>query len=255
MTTHAFPSLPSLEALLEDEAFHLLYQPILEGNAPRIAGIEVLLRFRTKEPGLFPPGPDILVPRLEEAGLIGEMTSRIVGRVARDLSRTVVNPFWSLHLNVSPLQILSEPGRCRLEKDLEAFAAIHRHSLVLEITENRFRISKKTWGRLAEWMEDLQMKIGDLSWYLDDFGRGENFETLDLPIQGMKIDRAFSTQESLRPLRAIAQIAKGFGWNVVAEGIETREELRRIRSVGITNFQGHLAWKPLPIDQFKGIRC
>ncbi|EQD24260.1 MAG: hypothetical protein D084_Lepto4C00512G0001, partial [Leptospirillum sp. Group IV 'UBA BS'] len=118
----------------------------------------------------------------------------------------------------------------------------------------RFRIPKNECGKLGLWMDTLMVRTGDLCWYLDDFGRGENFDVLDLPVQGLKIDRGFSTEGSVRPLKAIAQVAKSLGWDIIAEGIETRQDLQRVRNAGVPDFQGYLAWKPLPINKLKEIK-
>ena len=238
----------SLESTLRDETISLVYQPILSGSECRITGVEALTRVGKGDPSL---STELFISRMEEEGLIASLTSLIIGRIANDLTRNVINPFWKIHINVSPLQILSPSGRNRLEEDLRAFSEIHPHTLALELTENRFRIPRRECGPLGVWMETLKFRSGDLCWFLDDFGRGENFDALDLPVMGLKIDRGFSTRGSLRPLKAIARIASVLGLETIAEGIETREDLHRIRSAGILDFQGHLAWKPLPLEKLK----
>ena len=191
---------------------------------------------------------------MEEEGLIESLTSLIIRRVSSDLARIVINPFWKIHINVSPLQIGTASGRERLAEDLRIFGEMHRHTLVLEVTENRFRIPRRECGPIAVWMEAMKYRSGDLCWFLDDFGRGENFDVLELPVQGLKIDREFSTQGTLRPLKAIARIASVLGLETIAEGIETREDIHRIRSAGIIDFQGYLAWRPLPLEKLKELR-
>ncbi len=239
----------SLESTLKNEAIALVYQPILSGSECRITGVEALTRVGKGD--ISSPSTELFISRMEEEGLIASLTSLIIGRIANDLTRNVINPFWKIHINVSPLQILSPSGRDRLEGDLRAFSDIHSHTLALELTENRFRIPRRECGPLGVWMETLKFRSGDLCWFLDDFGRGENFDALDLPVTGLKIDREFSTRGSLRPLKAIARIAAGLGLETIAEGIETREDLHRIRSAGILDFQGYLAWKPLPLEKLK----
>ena len=240
-----------LEIVLRERTFQLLYQPIFSGDSFKITGVEVLTRLSL---GGQSVSPDRFIPRMEEEDLIENLTSLIFERVGDELSKAVLNPFWRIHINISPLQILSDSGKNRLEEDIRSFENLHRHSLVLEITENRFRIPKNECGRLGRWMDAMMVNSWDLCWYLDDFGRGENFDVLDLPVQGLKIDRGFSTGGSVRALKAIAQIAKNLGWDIIAEGIETREDLQRIKNAGIPDFQGYLAWKPLPIHQLKDLK-
>ena len=242
----------SLEQVLKEEKFHLVYQPIIEGSDCRIAGVEVLAR--AGQSGITSVATDIFISRMEEEGLIESLTSLIIRRVSSDLARIVINPFWKIHINVSPLQIGTASGRERLAEDLRIFGEMHRHTLVLEVTENRFRIPRRECGPIAVWMEAMKYRSGDLCWFLDDFGRGENFDVLELPVQGLKIDREFSTQGSLRPLKAIARIASVLGLETIAEGIETREDIHRIRSAGIIDFQGYLAWRPLPLEKLKELR-
>ena len=240
-----------LAIVLRERTFQLLYQPIFSGEFFKITGVEVLTRLTL---GGQSVSPDRFIPRMEEEGLIENLTSLIFERVGDELSKAVLNPFWRIHINISPLQILSESGKNRLEEDICAFENHHRHSLVLEITENRFRIPKNECGKLGQWMETMMIRTGDLCWYLDDFGRGENFDVLDLPVQGLKIDRGFSTGGSVRALKAITQVAKSLGWDIIAEGIETREDLQRVKNAGVPDFQGYLAWKPLPIHQLKDLK-
>ena len=242
----------SLEQVLKEEKFHLVYQPILSIPSRRITGVEVLAR--PGQSGIASVSTDIFISRMEEEGLIESITSLIIRRVSSDLARVVINPFWKIHINVSPLQIGTASGRERLAEDVLTFGEMHRHSLVLELTENRFKIPRRECGPIAVWMETMKYRSGDLCWFLDDFGRGENFDALDLPVHGLKIDREFSTRGSLRPLKAIARVASVLGLETIAEGIETREDLQRIRSAGILNFQGYLAWRPLPLEKLKELR-
>jgi len=250
-TAESALSRPTLESAINDESIMLLYQPIIEGSERKISGVEVLTR--AGKSGLPSVSTDLFIARMEEEGLIDSLTSLIIRRVGVDLTRNVINPFWKIHINISPLQILSGEGRSRLEEDVRAFSDIHHHSLVLELTENRFRIPRRECGTLGIWMETLKFRSRDLCWFLDDFGRGENFDALDLPVSGLKIDRDFSTRGSLRPLKAIAKIAAVLGLETIAEGVETREDLQRIRTAGILDFQGYLAWKPLPLEKLKDL--
>lgn len=241
------------DSFLEDlmARLYLVYQPIVGGNPLRIHGVEVLSRFRPGSSDQPPPSPGEIVGRIESAGQIEVMTRCVFERLTSDLHRVVINPFWPLHVNISPLQVSMDPGRLHLERDLEKFWGHHRNSLILEITENRHRLSKKKWGSIGEWMEDLTRRDGDLGWFLDDFGRGENFDVLDLPFQGIKIDRDFVISDSPRPIRAIARIAEMFGWSLVAEGVESREELKRLKPYKIDYFQGNLAYRPMPIEKLR----
>ena len=251
ITVDSSLSVFDLAIILRERTFQLLYQPIFSGESFKITGVEVLTRLTL---GGHAISPDRFIPRMEEEGLIENLTSLIFERVGDELSKACLNPFWRIHINISPLQILSESGKNRLEEDICAFENHHRHSLVLEITENRFRIPKNECGKLGQWMETMMIRTGDLCWYLDDFGRGENFDVLDLPVQGLKIDREFSTGGSVRALKAITQVAKSLGWDIIAEGIETREDLQRVKNAGVPDFQGYLAWKPLPIHQLKDLK-
>jgi len=248
-TADSVLSRPALESAIREEAIALVYQPIIEGSERKISGVEVLARAGI---GPLPSvSTDLFIARMEEEELIDSLTSLIIRRIGADLTRHVINPFWRIHINVSPIQILSGPGRERLEEDLSSFSDIHRHSLVLELTENRFRIPRRECGTLGLWMETLKFRSCDLCWFLDDFGRGENFDALDLPIDGLKIDRDFSTRGSLRPLKAIVRIADALGLDTIAEGVETMQDLQRIRAAGILDFQGYLAWRPLPAEKLK----
>lgn len=242
---------PAFETALLEGAFSLAYQPIVSGKDSCVVGFEVLTRLTLQGKEV---APNIFIPHAEETGFIERLTSWVFCRLATELSRTVVNPFWRVHINVSPLQLLESPGRERLKRDIHSFAAVHHHSLAIEITENRFVLSKNDCEHIGILMKEMARGTSDISWYLDDFGRGENFDLLRLPIHGLKIDREFSTSGSTGPLKTVELIARTFGLDVIAEGIETHTDYLRIRKAGVTCFQGFLAWKPLSINELKDLK-
>ncbi|MHB8368901.1 MAG: EAL domain-containing protein [Leptospirales bacterium] len=239
------------ETALREGAFSLVYQPIVSGSDSCVMGFEVLTRLSLRGNEV---SPNVFIPHAEKNGFIDRLTSWIFGRLATELSRAVINPFWRVHINVSPLQLLESSGRDRLKRDLRSFVEVHHHSLAIEITENRFVLSKNDCEHIGVWMKEVGRGTSDISWYLDDFGRGENFDALRLPIHGLKIDREFSTSGSTSPLRTVEMIARTFGLDVIAEGIETHTDYLRIRKAGVTCFQGFLAWRPLSINQLKDLR-
>lgn len=249
-TTGREPLEIGFDEALRKNSFSLVYQPIVSIGEGRILGVEVLTRLTLHGEVV---DPDVFIVRAEETGAIDSLTSWVIRRVGEDLDRVGLPPFWAIHVNVSPVQIMHSEGRFQLEQDIASFLCLHPRGLVLEVTENRFRIPKNAFGDLRKWMKDLD-QTADIHWYLDDFGRGENFDALSLPIRGIKIDRDHSTHGSLLPLRTTESIARNFGFHCVAEGIETKEDLLRVRRAGITRFQGYLAWKPLPIEALRNLK-
>ena len=238
-----------------DELF-VDYQPIVSLRSRTLIGFEALVRWRHPECGLVPPKE--FIPVAEETGLIlniGETVLRSACRQAREWLETYPSsPPLFVSVNLSVKQF-NEPGLVEnIAHLLEEFDLPPR-CLKLEITESVFSDNIEAAVKLLTQLRNLGVQLS-----IDDFGTG--YSSLSylqrFPIDTLKIDRSFVTQmmeneENLAIVRTIVALAQNLGMDVVAEGVETEDQLRLLRKLECENGQGFLFSTPLgggQLDEF-----
>ena len=236
-----------LRRALERGELSLVYQPIVDLRDGRTRSIEALLRWTHPERG--PIGPDVFIPVAEETGLIVEIGRWVletaVGQVARWQHTQPGARGLGVTVNVSGRQLFHEslvPDVERVIRD----SGIAPGTLGLEITESVLMDEDAVTV-----LEALRERGARLS--LDDFGTG--YSSLSylkrFPLHTLKIDRSFiaglgAEQEDKALVATIMSMARTLGLDVVAEGVETVEQLRRLRELGCDRAQGFLLARPLP---------
>jgi diguanylate cyclase (GGDEF)-like protein/PAS domain S-box-containing protein len=244
------PELMQLEsdlrrALLRDE-FRLHYLPIIDVETGRIEGIEALLRWAHPQRGLVPP--DEFVPFAEETGLIVPIGQWVLGTASREfqsLRNAGRAEGMSLNVNFSSKQLLQSDLVEQLEEMLRETHLVP-HDLVLEITETAFQHSEQAAQRLG------QLKARGFRLFMDDYGTG--YSSLNslyrFQLDSLKIDRSLfrgGSPQGQAPelVKTIVAFAKDLGKQVVAEGVETAEQLRFVREIGCGSAQGFFFSPPL----------
>jgi len=241
-----------LRQALENEEFVLHYQPKVHLTSGKITGAEALIRWNDPKTGLVPPAR--FIPILEETRLIHEVGRWALGKAIEDYRRwcTAGLPAVRIAVNVSPLQLRSRSFVAEIEEAIRGFADA-ASGLELEITESLI-------------MEDVEHSVASLlairalgvTIAIDDFGTG--FSSLSylskLPVHTLKVDRAFivdmnSGASGLTLVSVIINLAHALKLNVVAEGVETEEQLRQLRRLRCDEMQGYLFGKPVPVDVFE----
>ena len=230
-----------LAAALERREFHLEYQPIVSMQDGRITGLETFLRWRHPELGMVPPDQFIQVaaesPLIHDLGFwVLEQTCEQINRWRGHLPQNNVPP---VGVNVMGRQIFHEGFLERVREMLERHG-IQGRQVRLDIGEaDLMRDAEKA----AEVLDRLQGMGIDVA--IDDFGTGYSSLSLlhDLPVRALKIDRSFvsNRREKLRKwgvARTIVELAKNLEVEVIAEGIETREQFLAMRQAGCTQAQG-----------------
>ena len=232
------------------------YQPIVSLQNRTLIGFEALVRWRHPEFGLVPPQD--FIPVAEETGqilTIGQAVLESACRQAREWhDRYPASPPLFVSVNLSVKQF-NQPGLVEnIASLLEEFKLPPR-CLKLEITESVFSDNIEAAVGLLTQLRDLGVQLS-----IDDFGTG--YSSLSylqrFPIDTLKIDRSFVTQmmeneENLAIVRTIVALAQNLGMDVVAEGVETEEQLRLLRKLECENGQGYLFSSPLggrQLDQF-----
>jgi diguanylate cyclase (GGDEF)-like protein len=235
-----------MRAALPDGQFELHYQPVLNLQRNEIVGVESLVRWRHPERGMISPGE--FIPLAEETGFIvplGEWVIRQACSAAADWPDHV-----KVAVNLSAAQFRS-PGLIQVVMSALASSGLAPDRLELEITESILLQDSAATIATLHRLRDLGMHIA-----MDDFGTGYSSLSYlrSFPFDKIKIDRSFvnditASTGSLNIVRAVAAMAKGFGMQCTAEGVETQEQLDAIRSEGCTEMQGFLLSKPLPAHQ------
>ena len=236
-------------ALRRDE-LELHYQPRLNLHDGQIVGLEALVRWRHGERGLLPPSE--FVPLAEQSGLIVPLGYWVISRALRDMQALRERGLAPLHMAVNlsfrqfqDSQLLSTLSRLIAERGVEA------QWLEFELTETavmrRSDLVKQTMDALG--------RLG-VRFSLDDFGTGfSSFVHLNsLPIALLKIDKSFVggmelREENRKLVHAMINLAHNLHLEVVAEGVETPEQLALLRSFGCDQAQGYLISKPLPLAE------
>ncbi len=239
--------LGALRLAIEHDEFRLVYQPMLDLDGGYITGVEALLRWNSAEFGEV--GPAVFIPLAEEAGLIERIGEFVLYRACTQLrewlNRGLTNI--TMSVNLSALQLLRNELTQRLCEIL-AELNLAPESLELELTESVLMANPELAIHTLDRLHSLGVAIA-----IDDFGTG--YSSLSylkrLPIDTLKIDRSFVGDITTDPddeaiTKTIISMAHSLGLDVVAEGVETLEQLEYLHEQGCDVIQGH--WLSPPLD-------
>jgi diguanylate cyclase (GGDEF)-like protein len=244
-----------LRHALERKEFELAYQPIVNVEDRRITGVEALLRWTSAKLGPVPP--DKFIPVAEETGLIvpiGEWVLKTAVAQALEWERRGLRDL-KMGVNVSVRQIRHPDFFERLQRILGFDFGSRQIRLAVEVTESELMNNMEIFvGTLKE-----IRKLGLLV-YIDDFGTGYSSLSYlkELPIDTLKIDRSFirdiaADSSSLSMAMGIIAIANSLGLDVVAEGVETEEQLAILNDLGCGSAQGYLFSRPAPAKTIEAL--
>jgi diguanylate cyclase (GGDEF)-like protein len=255
MNVQAFERLSlerSLRRALEREEFSLHYQPQVDLESGRIVGMEALLRWQHPEMGLVPPVR--FIPILEETGLIFEVGAWVIHTACEQVKRWEEAGLGTLRIaaNISARQFeqngLSETiSRCISEFGLQPGC------LELELTESMIMEDpEKSRIMLKRLKSERAVRIS-----VDDFGTGySSLSYLKLfPLDGLKVDKSFvqdvpEDENDAAIVSTIVALSHALNLEVVAEGVETREQLDFLRERGCDRVQGYYFSPPVTADEF-----
>lgn len=235
-------------AIIENELF-LIYQLRVHLSTLQITGVEALLRW--KHPSLGILTPDQFMALAEQSGLIMPLTlwllnealrqCRIWNQESRKLTVAVNLSPWNLQSSVLPEQI----------RGLVASSGVPAPQLELEITENALMTNPREAEQTLTAIKEIGLKLS-----VDDFGTG--YSSLAhlhrLPIDAIKIDKSFVRKLATQSrdaviVRSTIQLAHNLGLKVVAEGVENRETLRMLITMGCDMAQGYYISHPRPAEE------
>jgi EAL domain-containing protein (putative c-di-GMP-specific phosphodiesterase class I) len=219
------------------------YQPQIDVASGQIVAVESLSRWMHPELGM--QSPLVFIPIAEEFGMIDEVGDYMVGEACqlalelreRDLAIEVA-------VNVSALQLASAAFFEHLEQ-LVADLRLTPGALTLEVTESRFIANRPQVSRRLGRLRDVGIDVS-----IDDFGVGHSSveQVLALPANELKIDRMIVQDQTATNgalLATIVRLVRDRGMRTVAEGVETEQQLDRVRELGCDRAQGYLIGYPM----------
>ena len=241
-----------LRIALEQDQFVLHYQVQVDEQGERV-GVEALVRWIHPERGMISPAR--FIPVAEDNGLILPLGNWVLDTACRQLARWARDPqldHLTLAVNVSANQLRQDDFVDRVRATLERTGA-PASRLKLELTESALIHDIETII-----CKMTELKAHGVNFALDDFGTG--YSSLNylarLPLTQLKIDQSFVQSmlldsNSMEIAQTIILLAERMGLTVLAEGVETEEQLAALKECGCSNFQGYLFGRPQPIEELE----
>lgn len=232
-----------LAGALRDDQFTLFYQPKVDSQTFRVTGMEALIRWIHPERGMV--NPMEFIPVAEETGMIYKIGAWVLEQAMIDQVRwSELGLDISVAVNISPKQFNAFDFVGRIEHLIKQ-TGIAPDRLNLEVTESMLITDSDRVSKLLDSLAAYGIQVS-----IDDFGTGySNLANLQTyPVSCLKIDRAFVKSEQYDLLEVILQMGKILGMRVVAEGVETLEQVRWLQSHSCDLLQGFFFSKPQPFD-------
>jgi EAL domain-containing protein (putative c-di-GMP-specific phosphodiesterase class I)/PleD family two-component response regulator len=229
----------------------LHYQPKLDMASNRVVGAEALVRWQHPQHGLLPPMK--FIPLAEELGLMQIVGGWVIERACHDAAEWGRAGLGELMIAVNVARDQFAAGNlCQVLRQAMSDSGLPARQLVIELTESM--LMDDVEGGIAA-MQDLKALGVTLS--IDDFGTG--YSSLSylkrFPIDELKVDRSFvfdlpGCWNDTAIVRAVIDLGHSLGISVIAEGVETAEQLSCLKRLRCDQYQGFLFSKPLPVDRF-----
>jgi EAL domain-containing protein (putative c-di-GMP-specific phosphodiesterase class I) len=237
-----------LRGALKNNEFVLHFQPIFSLESMQVTALEALIRWQHPSRGLMPPST--FIPIAESNTFIDSITRWTIQEACRQLghwrAELPSTASLSVSVNLSPIS-LRQPELLRWVEESLTAASLTPDSLTLEIVENAFIQDPDLAGRTFNDLRQLGVGVS-----LDDFGIGySSFSYINqYPIDVIKVDRSFvgrvtKVNEIDAIVRAITALARDLNYKIIAEGIETKEQLDFMKQIGCHYGQGFLVSEPM----------
>ncbi len=241
-----------LRRAIENDELKLVYQPVIALKHGALAGFEALLRWERPGGEMIPPSE--FIPLAEETGVIVPLGIWVLGEACRQAAlwqrQYHFDTPLTMSVNISPRQLM-QPGIVEAVGQMLRKHSLAHGTLALEITESALADDATTAMRIFKDLKTLPIQL-----MLDDFGTG--YSSLGhlhrFPVDTVKIDRSFLEKDPLDPsgsnvLAAVVSLAQSLGKGVIVEGIETAEQVDRLRKLRCPHAQGFYFSKPVEASE------
>lgn len=238
-----------LKMALQLKQFHVVYQPIISIDSCRIVGFEVLIRWLHPQKGMIPP--DKFIAMAEASGQIFDIGLWVLEQACQQLNiwktQHQVDPLPVISVNLSPIQLERRDFLDRID-EIIINSGVDTENIKFEITETALLQHTETVDDILESLRERKIELA-----IDDFGTGySSLAYLDkLPVQVLKIDRSFinalaeNKSSAHEIVRATISLAHNLNMRIIAEGIETQQQMEILKSYGCDYGQGYFIAKPL----------
>ena len=246
--------LQDFEAAIEQKQFKVNYQPKfnIKGDKPVLCSCEALVRWIHPELGFV--RPDLFIPLFEENGLVTKLDRYVWEEAARQIAvwKKELGVTIPVSVNVSRVDIAA-PDMTDFITKIVKENGLSASEYMLEITESAYTSDSKHIVEVIENLRSLGHKVE-----MDDFGSGYSSLNMltSMPIDVLKMDKAFIRNiqpgnKEMKLVELVLDIAKNLGVPVVAEGVETEEELNMLKAAGCDIIQGYYFSKPIPPSEME----
>ena len=242
----------ALRRAVERDEFTLMYQPQVALDSGKVVGVEALLRWNRPNIGMVAPLE--FIPLAEESGMIVSIGNWVLETACAQAAQWLREDRMELRMavNISARQIYHKDFVSQVARTL-TMTGLPAEFLELEITESSIL------ENLDETVRKLQqLKMMGMTIAIDDFGTGYSSLSYlkQLPIDRLKIDRSFvkdtpEDRDDCAIVRTIVAMSKSLGLSVIAEGVETREQVDFLRAGGCNEIQGYLISRPMPAAELE----
>jgi len=244
----------SLRRALNNNEFYLYYQPKVSLITGEISGVEALLRWQHPVKGLLSPAD--FIGLAEKTGLIVQLEEWVLHEVF-----TLIKNNWPMNpngtglisINISPQHFKAKNDIFSYIKGLMQEFNVNPKLIEIEITESLFLDESRYNLKVLDKLIDMGFSLS-----LDDFGTGFNSLNylLRVPASSVKIDKSFidglpNSKNSIAIVRAVITLCHTLGKKVIAEGVETLEQVQFLKQEGCDEIQGYYFSRPVPINEFK----
>jgi len=243
----------SIRKALEKDQFSLVFMPIYRCDNLKMIGAEVLLRSSSEK--LASVGPEKYIPVAESHGLIREIDLWVIENtfinIKTILNRSEMEHFW-FAINISALELHNQEFPQKIQQLLQKYD-IPPERIELEVTETSLVSQDEMSISTLKKLKELGVSLS-----LDDFGTGYTAfnQLMNYPVDNLKIDRSFISnitsqdKQHASMVDIVLTIANSYNMKVVAEGVETREQLQYLQNLNCNYVQGYYLSKPIAWDLF-----
>ncbi len=239
-----------LRHAIRKNEFSIVYQPKIDAKTHKLVGVESLIRWQNSKLGFVPTEKFIAVA--EKSGIINSIGEYVLNRSQKEIMEVwdILDVTFSLSVNVSPRQISSQRDIFKFWEIIKR-SPFPREKFIIEITENVFIGDEQKIILFLNTIKDYGIGIS-----LDDFGTGYSSLSIlsKLPISELKVDKSFVqnmllNEDNMMLVKSILNIGREMHVKVVAEGVESQEELNVLDKFGCDIYQGYYFSKPLSKEE------